>query len=466
MSKKEIESSRKYGLGEINSYSLAQGMVEFLMNSFNAFVFFFYETEILLNVGILALIFTLFTLWDAINDPLIGNLTDRPFKFTRKLGRRLPWVLIGAFPWAILYIFIYMPPNVNPNTQVWTIFFYLLIILCAFDTFLTLWTVNSEALFPAKFRDLKQRRKISGLKAFWGIIGIAMGIIIPPLFIEYNNRGSYITQAVILSIIAICLTFLIIPGHRESKELIDEYFATGVEHKERIGFIKALVSALKKKNFMLVVVLQFFYYILTGLLLASMNYFLKYNLKEDPEAFIVVMGSYLLVSLITIPIWVKISHKVNNNKKMITNGAFLMAIMTIPLIFVNSLLFLIITAAMIGFAGGIFFVMQDAVFADVVDEAVILDTDRREGTYFGIKIFLSRLSSIFVVLSIAIVHIMTGFNPSATDQTPLALIGIRIHIGVIPVISLLIGAFIFWKWYDLTPEKTVQIQAKIKELGL
>jgi GPH family glycoside/pentoside/hexuronide:cation symporter len=436
------------------------------MNSFNAFVFFFYETEVLLNVGILALIITLFTLWDAINDPLIGNFTDRPFKFTRKVGRRLPWVLLGIFPWAILYIFVYTPPNVDPNTDVWLIFAYLLIILCAFDTFLTLWTVNSEALFPAKFRDLEQRRKISGLKAFWGIIGIAIGIIIPPLFIEYNNRQSYVIQATILSIVAICLAFLLIPGHRESKKLIEEYFSSGVEQREKIGFIKALGSALKKKNFLLVVGLQFFYYILTGLLLASMNYFIKYNLQEDPEAFIVVMGGYLVISLITIPIWVKIAQKVNNNKKMITIGAFLMALMTLPIIFVNSLIFLIITAAMIGFAGGIFFVMQDAVFADVIDETVILDRDRREGTYFGIKIFLSRLSGIVVALSIAIVHIATGFNPRATEQTPLALIGIRIHIGVIPVISLLIGGIIFWKFYDLTPERSREIHAKIQELGL
>jgi Na+/melibiose symporter-like transporter len=106
------------------------------------------------------------------------------------------------------------------------------------------------------------------------------------------------------------------------------------------------------------------------------------------------------------------------------------------------------------------------VFADVVDEAVVLDGDRREGTYFGIKIFLSRLSSIFVALSIAIVHIMTGFNARATEQTPLALIGIRIHLAVIPVISLLIGSIIFWKFYDITPERSKEISAKIKELGL
>ncbi|TFG09131.1 MAG: MFS transporter [Promethearchaeota archaeon] len=466
MNETEVGRTKKYGMGEITSYSMAQGLVELLLNSFNAYVFFFYETEILVNVGILALIFVIFTIWDSINDPLIGNLTDRPFKLTRKLGRRFPWVVLGVFPWAILYILIFTPPDVDPNSNVLIIAIYLLIVLFAFDTFLTLWTVNSEALFPAKFQSIEERRKISGMKAFWGIIGIAAGVIIPPLFIEYNNKESYIIQAVILSILAVVIAFLILPGHRENQESIDEYLDASGASKERISFIKALKSALKKKNFLLIVALHFFYYVLTGLLLASMNYFIRYNLKEDPEAFILVMGGYLIASLISLPIWVKASQKVNHNKNMITAGSILMALMTIPLIFVTSLLALIITAMLIGSMGGIFFVMQDAVFADVVDETIVLDGERREGTYFGLKIFLARLANIFVALSIATVHIMTGFNPRSTDQTQLALIGIRIHTGVIPLISLLIGSLLFWRFYDITPQKTREIKSKIRELGL
>jgi hypothetical protein len=36
--------------------------------------------------------------------------------------------------------------------------------------------------------------------------------------------------------------------------------------------------------------------------------------------------------------------------------------------------------------------------------------------------------------------------------------------SLIPGIALLIGALIFWKWYDLSPEKSDLIKARIKEL--
>ena len=176
------------------------------------------------------------------------------------------------------------------------------------------------------------------------------------------------------------------------------------------------------------------------------------------------MGAYLIVSLITIPIWIKVAQKVNNNKKMITIGSIVMALMTLLIMFVNSLIMLIIVVALIGLGGGIFFVMQDVINADVIDEAVVLDGERREGTYFGIKFFIGRFSNVFVFVAIAVVHIVTGFNPVIENQTPLALLGIKVHMSLIPGIALLIGALIFWKWYDLSTEKTYQIKAKIKEL--
>ena len=463
MSDREEKSEKKHGFLEINSYSISQGLINFNVGAFGAYVFFFYETEILLNVLLLALAFSLYTVWDAINDPWMGNLTDRPFKFTRKWGRRFPWVAIGVFPWAILYIFIFTTPDVDP-TGGWLIFIYLLIILIAYDSFYTLWSVNSEALMPYKFRDFNERRKVSGIKAIWGIIGLVLGLAIPPLFVEYGNKQSYITQSIILTVIVIILGILMLPGHREEESLIIQYLESEKVHRKDISFIKALKEALKKRNFLIMITLHFAYSVLTGLLIASGNYFIRYNLSEDPSAFLLVMMVYLLVSLITIPIWIRVAQKVNNNKKMITIGSVFMALMTLLIMFVNTLIMLTIVIALVALGGGIFYVMQDVINADVIDEMVILDNERREGTYFGIKFFIGRFSNVFVFVSIAVIHVVTGFNPNVEDQTPLALLGIQVHMALIPGIALLLGAVIFWKWYDLSPEKLEEIREKMIEL--
>jgi GPH family glycoside/pentoside/hexuronide:cation symporter len=409
---------------------------------------------------------SLYAVWDAINDPWLGNLTDRTFKFTKKWGRRFPWVAMAVFPWAILYIFLFTAPDVDPKTGGWIIFMYLFLILIVYDTFYTIWNVNSEALFPFKFRDFDERRKVSGIKAIWGIIGLVLGIAVPPLFVEYGQKQTYITQAIILAVIAVILGIIMLPGHRESETLIVQYLESDKEHRKEIGFFKALIESLKKKNFLIMIILHFLYSILTGLLIASGNYMIRYNLNEDPSAFLLVMIAYLVVSLITIPIWIKVSQKVDNNKLMITIGSLVMGTMTLLIMFVNSLIMLVIVVGLIGFGGGIFFVMQDVINADVIDEAVVLDSERREGTYFGIKFFIGRFSGVFVFVAIAVVHIATGFNPAVENQTQLALLGIKIHMSLIPGLALLIGAFLFWKYYDLTPERNIKIRNRIRQLKL
>ena len=457
----ETEREKTHGFWEINSYSISQGLINFNVGAFGAYVFFFYETEIQLDLVLLGVLFVVYSIWDAINEPLLGNITDKPFKFTQKWGRRLPWVVLGIFPWAILYILIFTPPS---GGSIYT-FIYIFVIICAFDGFYTLWSVNSEALFPFKFRDMRERRKVSGMKGFWGVIGLVLGLLVPPIIVEYGQIETYILQAVILAIITIVAAFLMIPGHREDQLMIKGYLEAAPK-SSGFTFFKDFMRALKKKNFMIMLFLHFMYTVLTGLLIASLNYFIRYNLQGESEDLILGMSGYLIVSIITIPLWIRVANKVNNNKLMITLGALTMAITTGLLFFAESVISLLILGCFVGLTGAIFFVMQDTINGDVLDEMVILDGERLEATYLGIKFFIGRFANVVQFLVLVIVHLVTNFMPEVEDQAFSALIGIRLHMSIIPAIALLIGAFVFYKWYDITPEKSVEIRKKIKELML
>ena len=127
----EIKHSKK-GMG---SYGCAKALNEFFNSAFFAFNFFFYEVEIGLSVWYVGLALIIFAVWNAINDPLAGYLTDRPFRFTKKWGRRFPWVMIGGILWVISYILIFTPPSVDPKSGALIIFAWLIFATCLFDTF-------------------------------------------------------------------------------------------------------------------------------------------------------------------------------------------------------------------------------------------------------------------------------------------------------------------------------------------
>lgn len=86
--------------------------------------------------------------------------------------------------------------------------------------------------------------------------------------------------------------------------------------------------------------------------------------------------------------------------------------------------------------------------------------------YFGIRIFFARIAFIVQAIVFALIHGFTGFDPALQTQTDLALLGLRLQMALIPMLFLFLGGIIFWKWYDLKPDKVESIKARLKELGI
>ena len=144
-----------------------------------------------------------------------------------------------------------------------------------------------------------------------------------------------------------------------------------------------------------------------------------------------------------------------------------LGIFDLPLLFLTNYWAVVAVMFVWGIFLGGFWVMIFPVLADVIDESVVITGRREEGIYSGFSQFFARIGIIAQTLTFAIVHSLTGFieggEPSV--QPASALVGIQIHLGLIPAIFIFIGAFIFWKWYDLTPEKINATQVKLGELG-
>jgi len=82
----------------------------------NLFYIFYYNIVIGLELWQIFIIVVINTLWAGLNDPLIGWITDRNFKWTRKWGRRFPWITIGGALLIFSYTLIFTPPNVDPES--------------------------------------------------------------------------------------------------------------------------------------------------------------------------------------------------------------------------------------------------------------------------------------------------------------------------------------------------------------
>src|SRR5512138_3603871 len=102
---------------------------------------FYYVDIVGLNAYVAGILWSIYGLWNAVNDPLMGQLSDR----TRsRFGRRVPYVAFGAIPLGLSFVFLWTPPGKSP----WILAAYFLMILFIFDTIYSLTIIAYNALFP------------------------------------------------------------------------------------------------------------------------------------------------------------------------------------------------------------------------------------------------------------------------------------------------------------------------------
>ncbi len=457
------------------SYGFNSFSREFLRIAFTTFAFFFYETELGLNVWLIFLAFTLFAIYNMFNDPLVGYLTNKPFKFTKKWGRRFPWILVGGLPWGFTYMLIFTPPTYDAIGGQWILFAWLLFTACLFDTFHSIFFVNFQSLFVDKYRSVQERRTASGIYIMIGVVGVALGSILPPLLFDTTEAGitnfpSFALQGLIVAVITFIGFVVAIPGSREDQVTIDLYLASQTGEREKTPFFKTLLTALKQKPFIAFMIFYLLYQTLVEMMQGSVQYTVKYSLEMDESASTLIFAAFLVGVLISTPFWSWYSKKVKNNKKVMLISGLFLAAFTIPITFYRDYWLIVFEMLLWGLAMGGFWIMIFPVSADVIDNAVVATGKREEGVYTGFQQFFGRVGIIIQALTFALVHELTGFDESlelvSLPQSDLAIWGIHFHQALIPAILVIIGALVFWKWYKLTPEKVRENQEKIKEMGI
>ena len=456
----EIASTKK-----MMTYSFGFILTLYLLLAYNALIFYFYEVEVGLKVEFVSAAVILSTIWILVTGPILGYLTDRPFKWSNRWGFRAPWIIGAGIPALIFYLFIFMPPDIDAKSNPWPIFWYLLITSCIYGTFLTIYRQNLQGGFPNQFREDYERRKAGALVFIIpGIILFFMSIL--PLFIiVYGDKTSFFLTALISVIILATCLIILIPGISESEDLKARYFQ-GYENKEKIPFLKMIKLTFKQKNFRLTIITFTLTNISTALVSASSIYFFK-DVLGLPLYFSVIPSIVFFVTLmIFVPFWVSFSRK-HGNKKTYTVGLFLLALTHLPYLWITTIWEVIIFSVLRGIAGSCTIFAVIPIGADVYDEVTLACERHQEATLQGIRDLFVRSSLLFAALIIGGIHIATGYNqnPSAL-QTPLAIWGIRIHRALIPMILCFTACILFLLFYDLKGEKKLALKSKLREMGL
>jgi len=342
-------------------FSMGYFLNGFLIVAFNNFVWHYYESELgLISIESLWPIYMavtnlIFTIFSMISSPVIGYITDKPTRWTKKLGFHTPWIIIGGIPTIIFFFLIFTPPKTMGIESIFPILLYYLIIVLLYDISNSLFQTHSFGAFPAHFRGDTVRRKAGMVTQVFIFLANFIAITLWSQIIVPGNQGTF-TIAAVLSLVILAISLaLFIPGSKESEE-IKNRFILGYETTEKKSFFWTMKMAIKQKNYMLAIFTYILFMVALGL--TSMN---TVNFVDDvlqEEQYIRTLGSIFMLcaTILTMPIWIRVAKKIGHSQTYVLGLIFFGFSLFLNIFITNALEFYIINF-LTGMAAAMFTIM-------------------------------------------------------------------------------------------------------------
>jgi GPH family glycoside/pentoside/hexuronide:cation symporter len=423
----------------------------FINSAFNLWVFSFYFSAVRLNVDLIMLAFVLWTIWNAVNDPLIGYISDRT---NTRFGRRRPFIMIGTIPVLILEIILWLPPL---NSDIAN-FIYLLIMLICYDTFYSMIALPADSLFPELYTSVEERAEVNTIKQILSTIGLIAAALVPGFFIgEVDTIDGYLINGIVTTVIVgISLAIFIKSGAVERREF-------KLDYQNQFKFFQGLKYTLKNKAFILYTIMFFLYEYILLLLGTIVPLFGKHVLNtSNTFETSIIMGVMYIIGIVTVIVWRKLDVKIGSRKAYaVSMIAYVIA--TIPMLFISDYISAVIVAVFIGFGFGGMLYFIYLIIADVIDEDELKTGVRREGTFFGITNFFMRLAMILSILTVGLVFRQTGWEEYDPLPGVNEILGLRILFVIFPAIAVAVTLICLY-FYPFTKSKVEEMKIKLMEL--
>jgi glycoside/pentoside/hexuronide:cation symporter, GPH family len=402
-----------YGFGELGSVLFWSSLSFLLIN--------YLTDEVGLSAGLAGLALMIGKIWDAVTDPMVGHLSDHTHS---KLGRRRPWMLYGALPLGVIFALFFRNPGLSGQMPLffWTAGMYIL--LC---TAYTIVNIPYISLIPDLTKDYNERTNLNGYRSIFSILGtlIGAGAAVPLLGLFSSRTKGYAGVGVVFGLLIAVSALIPVFFVREPVSIN----RTG---RDRIG--RAYLGVLKNRPFLLILISFCFATAGISVVTSVLIYYFKYIFLN--EGYLTgALLSLLTCSMVFIPISVVISGRFGK-KRTYTLGIFILAF-SLLLVFLFghkvSISVVYIFLALGGCGLSTHYVLPWSMLPDAVEYDVMTTGIHREGIYFGLWTFISKIGTALAGLTVGIVLSLSGYAANV-EQSSKAILGIRTLVGPITIL--------------------------------
>jgi len=424
--------------------SLSDSAVAILQTVVSGGALTYYFTRVRgLEADLAGIVWLLFGIWNAINDPLFGFISDRT---KSGLGRRKPYIRYGAPLIALAFGLLWA----NLGNSQTIMFVQLLIGLFLYDT---LYTAIATSIYVLPF-EVAVSNKARSTILIWKIIFMVFPNVLP-FAIAYFQPGPaddptpyrliMAGLAILMGVIIYFSTYFYEEKHFQQQE-------------QQLPFLKSIKESFSNFAFVIFLVLSFsVMYIQTALLQGVAYYFDE--IMATPLPVIVGLAAGIPAGIV---LWLNRRDRWGIKRCLVTwlglfaagCGTLFIFGKTIPGAIVGFFL------VGIGFAGGMYLI--PIMNGDVIDYDEERTGLRREGMYAGINSLVTKPAISLAQWAFLSIIAYNGYDQTLAKglQSAQAETGILIAWALIPA-GLLILSLIATRWYPLAGEKWETIKKKL-----
>ncbi len=390
---------------------------------------------------------TLFTLWNMVNDPVAGQLSDR----TRtRWGKRIPWIAGLSLPLGLSFALLWMPPEsfvAQGGRLFGALWWYFLAALLLFDTLWSAITINYVALFPQMFPSQAERAKVSGLRQMFSILAVIIGITFTAEIAQAVGWGRMGLLLGGLTTLAFLVSLL---GSRENP----------AQEEREIPLLESLGRTFASRSFRWFILMNLAVEFVLLILPAIVPLYAKYVLGEtDGLRQGLLSGAAFLVAIPSFFLWTWAARRWDSRRALMAS-LLLFGLTLIPLAFVDRFGQAVTVTGLLGVGLAGLLMLRDVMLADVIDEDAMHSGARREGMFFGMNGFVIRAAFAFQGVLIGSMLAITGYDPALPAQPPAVATGLRALMVLAPWAGVLIGLFAAWR-YPLHGPRLAQVKAQV-----
>lgn len=414
-------------------------------------------------------------IWDAINDPLVGLLSDR---VRTRWGRRRPFLLFFSIPFALGFILLWWaPPWENQIAIMATV----TLTFMLSDTLQTLVIVPFFALTPDITLDYDERTSLTGYRMFFNLLASLATAVSAPIIVDaaiqsgYSLQRGYTVVASLfggLAAIPFLLIFLVV---RERTPNLDQ-----PDQEKQPTFRSIMATAWRNIPFRFATLLYMLNWITFDLVALMLPFYIVYwiaqgNLLasiqiagENIALESVVLGLLIITAVFALPLWTWLSYRFSKRSAYIV-GMLFWAFVQIVLFGLQpgQTALMMILAVMAGLSVSTAHVLPDSIFPDVIEWDELRTHQRHEGIYYGAKNFIRKLTGAFAIFFALQVLGWFGYQapPPGTvqfSQSVPTLTAIRVLTGPVGALLLLSSILVAW-FYPLTRERHARIRVLLEK---